>query len=488
MRPTADNNPNVDTNTASNADSTAMADATRAVPRRTPGLRSRITLVATAVVAVFLVAGAGIFLLLVRGALLDGVRVAAERDAATLAQRIETGGLTALADDDWDDDETFYQVVSASGTVVAASENVSGMAAVADASNDDPGTIRLDGDSGQRGQGGSDGLDGEFVIETEDADDALVVVGLSTEDVSDTLGDVTPLVAGAVPVLLALLAATTWITAGRALRPVERMRREVDAVTAQRLDRRLDTTGANDEVGRLALTMNRMLDRLDESQKAQRRFVSDASHELKSPLASMRQYAEIARLHPDRVTQEDLADAVLDEGSRLEKIVQGMLLLAHADEHTLGRAPAPVDLDDILLAETSRLRASTSLTIDASRVGPARTLGDSALLAQVVRNLADNAARHTNTTIAFGLTAPDGQGAVILTIDDDGPGIPPAERRRVFERFVRLDAARARDAGGSGLGLAIVQEIVLSHGGTVQVTEAPLGGARFEVHLPQLAD
>lgn len=455
-----------------------------------PGLRTRITLVATAVVAVFLVAGAAVFLLLVRSALLDGVHATAERDAATLSQRLEAGGLAALTADDAvvdpDDDETFFQVVSDSGSVLAASDAARGLAAVADADSDGADTVRFsDGD----------GLDGQFAVGIDESDevqlgsrtdDVTVIVGVSTEDVADTLGDVAPLVAAAVPLLLVLLAATTWITAGRALRPVERMRLEVDAVTAQRLDRRLDTSGPRDEVGRLAITMNRMLDRLDESQKAQRRFVSDASHELKSPLASMRQYAEIARLHPDRVTQEDLADAVLDEGARLEKIVQGMLLLAHADEHDLARTPVATDLDDILLAEVSRLRASTSLSVDASRIGPARTLGDPGLLAQLVRNLADNAARHARGSIALGLTTEGGD--VVVTVDDDGPGIPLTERSRVFERFVRLDDARARDAGGSGLGLAIVREIVVSHGGTVLIGDAPAGGARVEVRLPQLGD
>jgi signal transduction histidine kinase len=448
------------------------ADNGRA-PRRARGLRARITLAATGVVALFVIAGAAVFLLLVRGALLDGATAAAERDAATLAQRINTSGLSAVAADDADDDETFFQVVSASGDVVAASETVAGLSAIADASIEDSFNIRIAA------------LDDEYVVATEEVegnDDLTVVVGVTTEDVADTLGDVTPLVAGAVPLLLLLVAATTWITAGRALRPVERMRREVDAVTAQRLDRRLDTSGPADEVGRLAVTMNRMLDRLDESQRAQRRFISDASHELKSPLASIRQYAEVAQRHPDRVTQTELTDAVLDEGGRLEKIVQSMLLLAHADEHDLAHTPVAVDLDDILFAEAARVRASTALTVDASKVGAARTRGDAELLGQVIRNLTDNAATHAAGRVALGLS----EGSeVVVTIDDDGPGIPAVDRERVFERFVRLDDARARDSGGSGLGLAIVREIVASHGGSVRFTDSALGGARVEVRLPR---
>jgi signal transduction histidine kinase len=162
--------------------------------------------------------------------------------------------------------------------------------------------------------------------------------------------------------------------------------------------------------------------------------------------------------------------------------VQSMLLLAHADEHDLGHTPVAVDLDDILFAEAARLRASTAVTVDASGIGAARTSGDAELLGQVVRNLADNAATHAAGLVALALV----EGAdVVITIDDDGPGIPAGDRDRVFERFVRLDDARARDAGGSGLGLAIVREIVASHGGTVHLSGSPLGGLRVEVRLPR---
>ena len=261
-------------------------------------------------------------------------------------------------------------------------------------------------------------------------------------------------------------------------RPVERMREEVDEVTASRLDRRVAGAGSGDELGRLANTMNRMLDRLDESQRSQRRFISDASHELKSPLASLRQYAEVARSYPDRMTAAELAEAIEDEGGRLERIVRGMLVLARADEGSLRRGDDAVDLDDLVLPELQRLRASTELQVEAS-IDPVRVRGDAGMLAQVVRNLVDNAARHAHSRVVLTLT-PNG----ILTVEDDGSGIPESERERVFERFVRLDEARGRDAGGSGLGLAIVREIVTAHGGTVSADRSSLGGARFTVALP----
>jgi signal transduction histidine kinase len=308
-----------------------------------------------------------------------------------------------------------------------------------------------------------------------------VIVGRSLQPVVETTATVGGLLGVAVPLLLLLVALTTFVVVGRALRPVELMRRQVDEVTGASLERRVDDPGSRDEIGRLAVTMNSMLDRLEASQRSQRRFISDASHELKSPLASLRQYAEVARSHPDRFTADELSDAMLDEGARLERLVHGMLVLAKADERSLPVMRTAVDLDDLLLREARRLRDSTALIVDTSAVSPRRVLGDESLLAQVVRNLADNAARHAESDIRFSL---DDR---ILAVDDDGAGVPEQSRERIFERFVRLDDARSRDAGGSGLGLAIVREIVVAHGGSVRVMTSAMGGARFEVEFPVTA-
>jgi signal transduction histidine kinase len=264
------------------------------------------------------------------------------------------------------------------------------------------------------------------------------------------------------------------------------MRQEVDAVTASSLDQRIRDPGRADEIGRLASTMNRMLDRLDTSQRSQRQFVSDASHELRSPLASLRQYAEVAQAHPDRMSLDDLSEAVLDEGARLERLVRGMLLLAQVNERSLQATGRAVDLDDLMLAEARRLRDTMALSIDATGVAAARVHGDETLLGQVVRNLVDNAAQHASGRVTLTLRV-EGESAV-LAVEDDGHGVPAAERDRIFERFVRLDASRARASGGTGLGLAIVRETVQAHGGTVQLSDSALGGARFEVRLPALRD
>jgi signal transduction histidine kinase len=411
-----------------------------------------------------LVAGAFLFVGVLRSTLTETARDQAEQDASAIATQLSEGS-SAQVVVDGDDDERFFEARTRDGELLAASENApdAGFASRGDAPSDVPETIRFD--------------DTSFAVAHDDEGDVEVVAGRSLEGVDDAVGAVSRLLAMSVPVLGALIAALCWIVVGRALRPVERLRREVDAVGPASLSHRVADDGGSDEIGRLAGTMNRMLDRLDRSQRAQRQFVSDASHELKSPLASLRQYAEVARRYPDRLGAEELSVAVLDEGARLEAIVQNMLVLATVDERTLD--PHPVDLDDLVLAEAGRLRGSTSLDIDTRDVAAFRVMGDEGLLAQLVRNLADNAARHASARIALRL----GDGR--LAVDDDGAGIPPEHRERVFERFVRLDEARDRDSGGSGLGLAIVRAIAEAHGGTVTIADSPLGGARVEVRLPE---
>nr|WP_243861392.1 HAMP domain-containing sensor histidine kinase [Frigoribacterium endophyticum] len=369
--------------------------------------------------------------------------------------------------------------VDGGATGGASSGDEPSASASASASGDD------DDDDDSSGRGGrgtdddtADAADDDAVGTTE-----LTVVAARSLDEAQAASAASLVTLGvAVPVALVVLGVTTWFVVGRALRPVEAMRREVDEVTAARLDRRLRDPGGRDEIARLARTLNGMLDRLDASARAQRRFVGDASHELKTPLATIRQHAEVALLHPGSIDGQALAGTVLGEEARLTALVQGLLVLARADEGQLGVARRPVDLDDLVVAEVSRLRASSPLRVDATGVGPARVVGDEPLLGQVVRNLVANAARHATSTVALALVERDGRA--VLTVDDDGAGVPVADRGRVFERFVRLDEARDRDAGGSGLGLAIVAEIVRVHGGAVRVDDSPLGGARFVVDLP----
>jgi len=282
-----------------------------------------------------------------------------------------------------------------------------------------------------------------------------------------------------VPLLATGVGATAWFVTGRAFRPVEDITGQVERITDDRLDERVPVPSSRDEVAHLARTMNTMLERLSGSRRRQREFVSDASHELRNPVATSRTKLEVALAHPNATDWEEMAGVVLEEQERLSSLIDDMLLLARIDE---GRSPkhAEVDLDDIVFTEASRLG---TIEIDVSAVEPARIRGDSRQLICLVRNLVDNAARHAETRVVLSLRSHGTDG--VLVVEDDGPGIPLELRTRVLERFVRLEDSRARDQGGAGLGLALVCAVATTHGGTVTVGESPSGGARFEIHLPK---
>jgi signal transduction histidine kinase len=286
-----------------------------------------------------------------------------------------------------------------------------------------------------------------------------------------------------VPALLLLVAGMTYWLSGRALRPVERMRRQVTDIGSDTLHVRVPLPAARDEVWRLAGTMNTMLDRLESAAGAQRRFISDASHELRSPLASLRASLEVAQIHPGSASWERTSNVVLEETLRLERLVSDLLLLASSDERGLPPRREDVDLDDIVTAEAERLRGTTTLLVD-SLVTPIRIRGDRDRLSRVVRNVVDNACRHAQRSVTLRLSARS--GSAVIDIVDDGPGIAAVDRDRVFDRFVRLDDSRSRSEGGSGLGLAIARQITREHGGDVLVVDTT-SGAHFRILLP-LAD
>ncbi|PPF12615.1 ATP-binding protein [Rathayibacter sp. AY1A5] len=426
-------------------------------------LRTRITAAATAVVAAAALLGSVLFVLVLSSVLASSAASAADAEAERVAALVEQGGPEAVRGS-----EGLVQLV-VDGRVAAAGEDAEDLPPLALAESDDPVTVDVDDE-------------GPVVVAARELDDdSLVVVGVPDEGREEAVSTTIGLLAVAVPLLIALVAVVCAVVVGRALRPVERMRAEAEAVTSSALDRRIAAPGSGDEVDRLAHTLNRMLDRLQSGQERQRRFVSDASHELRSPVAALRQTAEVALAHPDRLDSARLARTVAEESVRLGGLIEGLLLLARADEARLAVAAAPVDLDDLALGEVRRLRDSGA-RVDASGISPVQAVADEALLSRALRNLVDNALRHRSSQLALS-TRVDGAEAV-LAVDDDGPGIPAAERERVLERFVRLDEGRARDAGGSGLGLAIVAGLARAHGGRVVVGDSALGGARVEVRVP----
>lgn len=307
------------------------------------------------------------------------------------------------------------------------------------------------------------------------AERSLTEVTTTTDRINDslTLG---------VPFLIVLMGLMTWWLTGRALRPVEQIRSEAAAITGSTIHKRVPEPTTNDEIGRLARTMNSMLDRLEESSQRQRRFVSDASHELRSPIATIRAQLEVAKRRGADADWPAVADRILAEDARLENAVTDLLDLARAEEGE--NIDAVVDIDEIVLTEADRYQSSeiVNTTIDTHKVSAGRARGNPAQCTRIVRNLLDNACRHAKSKVAVSLTTE--QEFVVLTVDDDGPGIPLADRDRVFDRFTRLDEGRSRDAGGMGIGLAMVRTIADRHGGSVTIGDAPLGGARFVVRLP----
>ncbi|MCS6546308.1 HAMP domain-containing histidine kinase [Curtobacterium flaccumfaciens pv. flaccumfaciens] len=445
-------------------------------PRRARSVRARTTLGAGIVVLAALVIGAVAFVVVLRLVLLDGVRTSAEAGLEQVSSRVEADGAAAVTGYE----DVLVQVIGDGGVVLAHGEDADVDALpTADESRWT--------DDGER-----------WLLVADDVDlpgggEATLVYGATLDQADTAVRTAVVLLAVGVPVLVLLLVAVTWAVTGRSLRPVERMRTEVETIRAARPDARVEVPDTGDEVARLASTMNAMLDRLERSAESQRRFVSDASHELRSPIASIRQHAEVAVAHPERTEVEDLADVVRSEAVRLQDLVTGLLELSRLDEGGI-RTRRPVDLDDLALDAVARARARSTagdapardggtpaVRVDGSAISAARVLGDERVLAGVVRNLVDNAVRHASTRVAVSLTEHD--GSAVLTVDDDGTGVPEDERERVFERFVRLDEARGRDAGGAGLGLAIVRDAVRAHGGDTTVVASPLGGARFVVRI-----
>jgi signal transduction histidine kinase len=237
----------------------------------------------------------------------------------------------------------------------------------------------------------------------------------------------------------------------------------------------------DDEVGRLATTMNAMLERLQRFAERQRAFVADSSHELQSPIASSRAELEVAVGHPSTTDWPATAADLLEDNQRMENLVRDLLFLARADDTGLEAPHAPVDLDDVVRTEVDRIRGRARSDIVASPVSAVEVSGSADQLGRVVRNLLENADRHAESRVTVELHNSD--DTAVIVIADDGAGVPAADQDRIFERFTRLDDSRSRATGGAGLGLAIAKEIVEAHHGRIFV-EPGSNGARFVVRLP----
>ena len=308
-----------------------------------------------------------------------------------------------------------------------------------------------------------------------------VLVGGGSEAVEATTRTLAILWACSAPVIVGVVAAATYWLVRRSLRSVDAIRTRVADISTSDLAGRVPVPDGHDEIAALAVTMNEMLSRLEAGHLAQQRFVGDASHELRSPLTTIISGLEVAEAHPDLLDAELAVNALLPEARRMHTLIEDLLLLARADEQTLLRRTEQVALDDLAHAEADRARRDTQCVIHTD-IRPVCLEADPAAMSRMIRNLVENAVRHAVSCVAIEVGGQD--GVAILSVSDDGPGIAPADRSRVFERFVRLDSDRARSGGGTGLGLAIVAEVIAAHGGVVTIDEPPRGGTKMIVTLP----
>lgn len=462
-------------------------------------VRARATLGASLVVALALVAAGAAVLFSLRANLTgqaDGRANAAAREVASQLVANRPYGDLDLPDGD----EAPVQVVDENGKLVAASEDLERITGTGtDAVKPGPAARPAGGGSdGERPEPGETGeiddeaeyTDGSATVDGESGDYRFAAVEVSTEGKGDltvyaggSLADEQSAVSTALtsmligfPLLLGVVAGVTWLVTRRALRPVAAITAEMSAITASEdLARRVPEPDTHDEIARLARTTNETLTALETSVERQRRFVADASHELRSPIASLRTQLEVGAAHPELLD----VDGAVEDTVRLQELAADLLLLARLDA---GEKPggARVDLAAFVREELSqRTRDRVDVHTDLKSVEVAGSRGQ---LARVLGNLLNNAQRHARSRVTV-TTRTDGMWAV-LEVSDDGSGVPPGERERIFERFVRLDDARTRDEGGAGLGLAIARDVAARHGGTLVVGEAPSGGARFELRLP----
>ncbi|WP_327673321.1 sensor histidine kinase [Kitasatospora sp. NBC_00458] len=436
-------------------------------------VRTRTTIAACVGVTLVLLAASATVLLLLRVNLERTVETGAREQAQAVARLAGEGHLPPLLPLDHGTD--FIQVTDASGIVLASSQNLAGRPALTPTDTEDGhdsyDVLALGDEHHQRVA---------TLTAPTPTGPATIRVGASLRT-ADTAEDLTAAALAAMSgILLLTVGVLTWRATGRALRPVEAIRTEVAEISDRDLARRVPVPRSDDEIAQLARTMNAMLERLEASGARQRRFIADASHELRSPLAVLRTQLEVALTHPDVEVRHELVSGALQDTGRLQDIAADLLLLARLDAGT-DRPNQPVDLAEIVMTAEARSSRVHPVELDiASRIS---VDGDPRWLGRLLTNLLDNAQRHARHKVTVRLRQDASTGEAVLDVVNDGPPIAVADRERIFERFTRLDDARSRDEGGTGLGLSIARDIAAIHGGSLTVPDSP-EGTTFRTRLP----
>ncbi|SEH02300.1 Signal transduction histidine kinase [Nonomuraea solani] len=438
-------------------------------------LRGRVTFIATAVAALVLIpvgiAGVTTSRALITASVFAATRNTAERIAYEMrGGTLPTGATLPVPDPSVD----LIQIVGPDGRILAAS----------DAARNLPPLSEVRPTTGNQVVSTMNCLPTECVYLSAvkvsmGADSPIVYAGSGAPSVLATR-TLDIVVFAEVALLIALAAWATWWITGRALRPVATMRTELDAVHAGDLSHRVTQPPGDDEVVHLAQSINSTLARLERSAEQQRQFASDASHELRTPIAGLRAQLESAQLYPDDTDVRALVDSALRDTDRLEAIITDLLLLARIGSR-VDVVRERIDLAGLVRQELAvrndklpvRVDLTTGVTVEGVRLQ----------LARVLTNLLDNAQRHAESRVRVTVDLEDDGGTAVLAVENDGMEIAEADRERIFERFTRLDAARSRDAGGTGLGLAIARDVAMAHRGQICVEDYE-GGARFVLRLP----
>jgi signal transduction histidine kinase len=435
------------------------------------GIRFQVTLIAALMVAIVLVVAGYVLVARQRTELTESIDRSLEQRADDVVNLLEAGEVPDILAPGRD--EGFTQLIDRDGHVIASTPNLAGEPALS-LGAESGGAIRtidvpeVDDDG--------------FRVLSRTGDHWVLHIGTTYDIVGESTGALISSLALIIPSVMVILAAVVWWLVGRTLRPVESIRTEVASIGSSDLTRRVPQPGGGDEIDRLAATMNDMLERLESSIQRQTRFTADASHELRTPLTRLRADIETGLAAAGDFATSHRLRALLAEVTQLQDLIDDLLYLARADagQDTVRRAR--LDLDDLVVEEARAVAANGIVQVDSTEVSGAQIRGDAAQIRRMVRNLLANAERHAVSRIAIALGEIDDEA--ILTVTDDGPGIPRADAERVFERFGRLDEARSPQEGRTGLGLSIALEIAEHHGGTIRLVNPGETGAKFETRIP----
>jgi signal transduction histidine kinase len=439
------------------------------VPVRT--VRFRITAIAVAAVVVVLVIVGVVLVQRQRAALIASLDQTLIRRADDIVAGIEEAGIPGQFASVGG--EGFVQLVSGTGTVIASTLNLAGEPA-----------LDLPQRTGADFIGTVSGLsvdDDVFRFLSRSLGDEQLYVATTFDVVAESTAALAGSLGLTVPIVVLFVAGLVWWLVGRTLEPVETIRTEVASIGSEDLSKRVPAPGTGDEIDRLAATMNQMLERLENSIDRQQRFVADASHELRIPLTRLRSELEMMLALAGEETDREGLSSLLEETISMQAMVQDLLYLARL-EANMGIKAVPVDLDDIVLEQLGSIEATNPVEVRLGDFSAVLVRGDRRQLSRALANLLHNAQRHATGEIRVSLS--ESNGEAVLSVEDDGPGVPVDAAAHIFERFGRVDEARTADAGGTGLGLAIARDIVERHGGRLVLANAGQPGARFEIHLP----